>query len=265
MIRRLSRDERAATAVEFAFIGPLVAYALFGMISAFLEERALMKLSATAQAIADMAAQSMTVTTASLADYCLAGKLIMTPDNATGTTAGSHLALSFVTAAYQTSASPHIFIPGSSSAWNMGWNNNPAQVAINSGSSSSPSFTDNCAAISTSGSGTGMTITFSESRMFSEGGENGINGDPSTNTVLAGTGTTAGLLTADGQQVVVARAVFTFYNPFALYTSSSLLALNHLTPFQVFASPISMTAYAYATPARGSLTCQNSNPCATGC
>ena len=260
MISKFLRDERATAAIEFALVGPVVVFALFSMISAFVAERAVMKAAVTAQSVADLTAQAATVTTSTLADYCLAGKLIMTPDNQTGTTAGSHLAISYVSVVYKSSASPHIFIPGPTSVWNLGWTNNPAGVAINAGTTNAPSYSDNCAAITTSGSGSSTTVNYTDPGMFTEGGGFGSGGDPSTNTVLSQ------LLTTDGQQVIVARATYTFDNPFALFTSTRILILNSIASTTTFASPLSITQYGYAIPAKGTVQCLNSNnSCAPGC
>lgn len=239
MLRRFIADTRAVAAVEFALIGPGFILMLFCVISGFLTSRAAMKLTMTAETVAILVAQNLTITPGQISDICAAGKIIMTPDNQLGTT-GSRMMLSVNSVAYQSSANPKWFIPGVGSALDKGWNHNPATSTV--------SGATNC-------TGT-VSGTQQDAGLFTEGGSYGSNGDPSTNAVIAGAGGGTAMLSTDGQQVIVTRAVYVYENPFSLMTSRGLLLLNGLPDASaIFQSEMTMVAYGYAVAAKGTISC----------
>ena len=80
---RLPRDEKGVSAVEFAFIAPVLILAYFGvaeLCGAMLAER---KASHTASAIGDLVAQVSTIHDTDIANIFAIGGIIMSPDPTT--------------------------------------------------------------------------------------------------------------------------------------------------------------------------------------
>ena len=82
-LRELFRQEDGTAALEFALLVPLLAFLFFGTVEAALVLRASWKVASAAQAIANLVAQQVdgvsASTTGSLANFCEAGELVMTP------------------------------------------------------------------------------------------------------------------------------------------------------------------------------------------
>ncbi len=79
-IRQLAGDQKGVSAVEFAFIAPVLILAYFGcaeLCGAMLAER---KASHTASAIGDLVAQASSVTSSDLTNIFTVGNVIMSPD-----------------------------------------------------------------------------------------------------------------------------------------------------------------------------------------
>ncbi len=79
-IAQLPNDKRAASAVEFAFIAPVMILAYFGLAElcgAMLAER---KASHTASAIGDLVAQSTSIHDSDMTNIFAVGGLVMAPD-----------------------------------------------------------------------------------------------------------------------------------------------------------------------------------------
>ena len=77
--RTFRSDTRAAIAVEFALLAPVMLIMLFGSISAARLVRASIKTWNIAQSIGDLVAQQTTLTTAAMTDFCTGGKLTLAP------------------------------------------------------------------------------------------------------------------------------------------------------------------------------------------
>ncbi len=80
---KLARDEKGVSAVEFAFIAPVLILAYFGvaeLCGAMLAER---KASHTASAIGDLVAQASTIHDTDMTNIFAIGSIIMSPDPTT--------------------------------------------------------------------------------------------------------------------------------------------------------------------------------------
>ncbi|HLI65841.1 MAG TPA: TadE/TadG family type IV pilus assembly protein [Caulobacteraceae bacterium] len=83
-LRRLARDTRGVSAVEFAFIAPVLILAYFGLAElcgAMLAER---KTSHVAYAVGDLAAQATTLHDSDITNIFAIGNIIMSPDPTAG-------------------------------------------------------------------------------------------------------------------------------------------------------------------------------------
>jgi Flp pilus assembly protein TadG len=82
-LRRLHRDQRGVSAVEFAFIAPVLILFYFGLAEATQVMMAERKVVHTASAIGDIVAQMSDTTPTQLDDFMSAGPTLMTPYPAT--------------------------------------------------------------------------------------------------------------------------------------------------------------------------------------
>ena len=254
-IMRFLQDRRAVAAVEFALVGPVMIFILFCTISAFVVERAKMKLAVAAETMAEMVAQTSTIyaigsgTTASgasggapsIADFCSAAKFIMAPDNSIANS-GSNMQMSITSVSYQ-SATPHLVITS-------GWSNPANTTSAASGSNAAAS---DCVGLDTHGAQLDGALFSNTDQAVDLSFGNG--NDPNTNTVLSGGTNGTPMVNTDGSQIIVARATFVFNNPFAMLTDRSILILNALPGMRIFTETQRLVAYGYAVPAKGSVTC----------
>lgn len=79
LIRRLIRDRRGVSAVEFALIAPLMIAFYFGLTEFCQGFMAQKRMSHSAAAVADLVAQTDVVTTDELADILAIGQTVMAP------------------------------------------------------------------------------------------------------------------------------------------------------------------------------------------
>ncbi|HLK24320.1 MAG TPA: TadE/TadG family type IV pilus assembly protein [Caulobacteraceae bacterium] len=82
-VRRLAKDQRGLSTIEFAFVGPVLILAYFGLAElcgAMLAER---KASHTASAIGDLVAQATSIHDSDISNIFAIGGQIMAPDPST--------------------------------------------------------------------------------------------------------------------------------------------------------------------------------------
>jgi Flp pilus assembly protein TadG len=82
-LRRLARDRRGVSAVEFAFLAPIMVALYFGCVEVSDGVSADRKVTLTAAALANLAAQVTTITTADMSNVFDASAKIMYPYSAT--------------------------------------------------------------------------------------------------------------------------------------------------------------------------------------
>jgi Flp pilus assembly protein TadG len=82
LICRYARDERAAAAVEFTLIMPLLVLLLFGGIDVTQAVSANRKLSNTAATLSDLVAQNAKITKSQVSNVFVAGSAVLTPFDA---------------------------------------------------------------------------------------------------------------------------------------------------------------------------------------
>ena len=83
LLRRLRRDKRGVSAVEFALLAPVIIVFYFGLAEFCQGYMAQKRMGHVASAVADLVAQSTSVTTAQVDDIFAIGALIMKPFSGT--------------------------------------------------------------------------------------------------------------------------------------------------------------------------------------
>lgn len=87
MVQAWARDTRAVVAIEFSILMPVMIVILFGSFEATRLVRASFRVTGAAQTIADLVAQQDSVSTSEMANFCVGGKLVLTPFSTTSLTA----------------------------------------------------------------------------------------------------------------------------------------------------------------------------------
>ncbi|QBX37293.1 pilus assembly protein [Brevundimonas sp. S30B] len=86
LLRRLRRDQRGLSAVEFALLAPIMVFFYFGLVEFCQGYMAQKRMGHVASQVADLVAQSDSVTGAQVDDIFSIGALIMRPFTASGLT-----------------------------------------------------------------------------------------------------------------------------------------------------------------------------------
>lgn len=82
-MKRLVRDTRAVSLVEFALISPVMITMMFGSFTAYHLARASMRLWSVTQSIGDLVSQQTTLTVAKMSDICTSASLSLVPFSGT--------------------------------------------------------------------------------------------------------------------------------------------------------------------------------------
>lgn len=86
LLQRLKSDERGLSAVEFALLAPIMVFFYFGLVEFCQGYMAQKRMGHVASQVADLVAQSDSVTAAQVDDIFMVGGLIMRPFTSTGLT-----------------------------------------------------------------------------------------------------------------------------------------------------------------------------------